>query len=121
MGILLPTLPNLYGLDTRFRYVEQKLKLEKEKRSIKATNNQVDGDFLMEMFNHKPNVKHQTPLNRHGQLLFNPDKKSNVIQTHSYRTKRGRSTRFNTVMSQYDDGPKITTFAPKNVFTETSS
>jgi len=29
---LLPTLPNLYGLDIRFRYTERKLKEEKERR-----------------------------------------------------------------------------------------
>jgi hypothetical protein len=29
---LLPTLPNLYGLDIRFRYTERKIKEEKERR-----------------------------------------------------------------------------------------
>lgn len=33
---LLPTLPNLYGLDVRFRYTERKIKEEKERR--RATN-----------------------------------------------------------------------------------
>ena len=31
---LLPTLPNLYGLDVRFKYAERKMKEEKEKRKI---------------------------------------------------------------------------------------
>jgi hypothetical protein len=33
---LLPTLPNLYGLDVRFKYTERKIKEDKERR--RATN-----------------------------------------------------------------------------------
>ena len=33
---LLPTLPNLYGLDIRFRYTERKIKEEKERKRATA-------------------------------------------------------------------------------------
>ena len=38
MPTLLPTLPNLYGLDVRFRAVERQQKEEKEKRRIKRNS-----------------------------------------------------------------------------------
>jgi hypothetical protein len=55
---LLPTLPNLYGLDVRFRAVERQQKEEKERRRIKRNSlaNQ-SGSFLGDP---------SKPANRHG-------------------------------------------------------
>ena len=33
---LLPTLPNLYGLDIRFRYAENQMQEEKERRKVSS-------------------------------------------------------------------------------------
>ena len=54
---LLPTLPNLYGLDVRFRYVEKLMKEEKDRRAIRGGANAADAEFLQEMFDHKPGVR----------------------------------------------------------------
>ena len=59
MPTLLPTLPNLYGLDVRFRAVERQQKEERERRRIKRNSvaNQSDSFFASD-----PNK----PTNRHG-------------------------------------------------------
>lgn len=72
---MLPTLPNLYGLDVRFKYVERKLKEEKDRR--KAMRQVV-----------KPsteNIKNEDspPVNRHGRLV----KKYDYISPMSYKIK----------------------------------
>ena len=74
---LLPTLPNLYGLDIRFRYTERKLKEEKERRratskvqpglSGQQSPNAEDGEDYNQ-FDHPP-------ANRHGKFQMLKGKK----------------------------------------------
>lgn len=71
---LLPTLPNLYGLDVRFRYVERQMKEEKDRRSVRGTTNTADSEFLSEMFGYNSKID-QTPINRHGNLIFDSARK----------------------------------------------
>lgn len=84
---LLPTLPNLYGLDVRFRYVEKIMKEEKDRRSVKGTSNSGDAEFLSEMFDVKGG-RYEPPVNRHGNLLFDSGKKKKLITTSTYRMRR---------------------------------
>ena len=55
----MPTLPNLYGLDIRFRYTERKIKEEKERR--RATSKPGRGAGAENDYK-DPNA---APLNRH--------------------------------------------------------
>jgi len=77
---LVPTLPNLYGLDVRFRYFEKIMKADRDRKSLKGSTTNADSEFLSEMFDFKPE-KEKPPLNRHGNLLFDASKRKSVITT----------------------------------------
>ena len=54
----MPTLPNLYGLDVRFRYTEKRIKDEKESKKTKmSSSTRVTG---------MPINTNGPPTNRHG-------------------------------------------------------
>ena len=81
---LVPTLPNLYGLDVRFRYFEKIMRADKDRKSIKGSAANADNEFLSEMFDFKP-TREKPPLNRHGNLLFNAEKRKKEITTQSHK------------------------------------
>ena len=72
---LLPTLPNLYGLDVRFRAVERMQKEEKDRRSIRRNSVANQADVLM--------GDQSKPQNRHGSVK----ERKNRITTTSYKKK----------------------------------
>ena len=82
---LVPTLPNLYGLDVRFKYFEQIMKADRDRKSRKGSSTNADTEFLSEMFDFKPADKEKPPLNRHGNLLFDTTKRQSVITTQSHK------------------------------------
>ena len=57
---LLPTLPNLYGLDVRFRYIEKKMKEERDRRSIKRNSMASTAGAQLQVGD--------GPANRHGSV-----------------------------------------------------
>ena len=57
---LLPTLPNLYGLDVRFKAVERMQKEEKDRRSIRRNSLANQADVVM--------GDQSKPPNRHGSV-----------------------------------------------------
>ena len=84
---LLPTLPNLYGLDIRFKYTEKMIKAEKDRRKIKKSGITNTEQMSDKEFYTSP------PKNRHGRL----DNKHNYISPVTYKVKRrNRDHLFNT-------------------------
>lgn len=78
---LLPTLPNLYGLDIRFKYTEKMIKADKDRKKIKkkaiaGTEQMSDKDFYS-----------SPPKNRHGRL----DSNQNYISPVTYKIKKRRN------------------------------
>ena len=85
---LLPTLPNLYGLDVRFKYAERKMKEEKEKRKIQSKPGAVgvtDTDRAID----------SPPRNRHARLI----PKGQYISPVSYKTGRNQVKLFSTLQT----------------------
>mmetsp|Transcript_1584 Transcript_1584/g.2110 ORF Transcript_1584/g.2110 Transcript_1584/m.2110 type:complete len:125 (-) Transcript_1584:141-515(-) len=85
---LLPTLPNLYGLDVRFRYTERKIREEKERRRAIAPSGSSKKHTLL-----VDNTKHEDdepPKNRHGNYDLRTDTKKYFISPTSYKKKSPR-------------------------------
>lgn len=78
---MLPTLPNLYGLDIRFRYTERKIKEEKERR--RTTAGKGAGGAL-----HGNNDPFAAPLNRHRLLTGRP---SVTVTTYKQKGRHQRN------------------------------
>ena len=72
---LIPTLPNLYGLDVRFKFTERQIKMDKDRRSIKR-NSMVQSNTQVNSFDQSG-----LPPNRHGSLARN----ANQIAVTSYK------------------------------------
>ena len=70
------------------------MKEEKERRSVKATTNQADPEFLAEMFDYTAGSRQQLPLNRHGRFIYDSTRKAMITPT-TYKAKgRNESSRF---------------------------
>ena len=70
---MLPTLPNLYGLDVRFKYAERKIKEEKERGKVKSKH--------VYKSEHREEGADQPPPNRHARII----KKGVYVSPISYK------------------------------------
>lgn len=74
---LLPTLPNLYGLEVRFKKTEEEIEREDEKQNFKqALQRQKD--------NNQNNDMEKQPINRHGRIV----PKGAYLSPISYKIKK---------------------------------
>ena len=86
---LLPTLPNLYGLDVRFKYTERMIKAEKDRKKVTSSKRAPSGTGPKQDMAYA----NSPPPNRHGHFS-----QKNYVSPISYKVKfrNKQSNLFNT-------------------------